>query len=210
MLLVKVLEATNLLVANQGGDLFVCSSYCDRLDIAADWAVIVSAIAAFIVVIVTKIIAKRRALIDLIETRKHCAIFIENREKFNKLLTSAPANTPNDEVLGRFAGRSHCDSDEFRAINWMGNQYEMVATGIRTGILDEYLYFRLHRNIVLEDWKSMKPWVQTLRGWKGSKNELFCEFECLAEKWEKIPPWYSQKKRQKIVNWIRFSIWFIH
>lgn len=62
------------------------------------------------------------------------------------------------------------------------NNFEIAAIGIRQGIIDESIYELWYRNVIVAMWKRARPFVIEAR--KARTDELFKQFQELAEKWE--------------------------
>lgn len=67
------------------------------------------------------------------------------------------------------------------------NNYEFMATGIRTKAFDEEIYRRMKRSTVIRDWHLLSGYVAQLRH-KENRPAIFIEFEAIAKKWESEPP----------------------
>lgn len=62
------------------------------------------------------------------------------------------------------------------------NHFELVAVGIKHGIIHEGLYMEWFRGPYVHVWKDSEPFIVAMRQQKQRKL-LFCEFEELAQKW---------------------------
>ncbi len=77
-----------------------------------------------------------------------------------------------------------------RLVLEMLNHYELIASGIKSEILDEGFYKNYMRSTFVRDWKSAAPLVAHIRrptpdsGADVPATLAFSEFEALAVKWE--------------------------
>lgn len=127
-------------------------------------------------------LARERATLDLIEK-------VESGEHYRTIV-----HTFTD--LRRGKGFSHLhkpqterDKEERRCVNDYMNHYELVAIGIRAGILDEGFYRDWMRGPVVRDWNAAAEWVQRER-WKREPDgswkyygKIFINYEILAGAW---------------------------
>lgn len=81
--------------------------------------------------------------------------------------------------------------DDLAIIRAVLNDYELVAIGVRVGILDEEMCLRYMRGLTLKDWHSASQIIKSLRR-KYNNTALLAEFDALAQRWEtkavKRPP----------------------
>ncbi|MDT1888076.1 DUF4760 domain-containing protein [Acinetobacter baumannii] len=63
------------------------------------------------------------------------------------------------------------------------NHYEFIASGIFEKALDEEIYKRMKKGILVRDWKTLEPYVMELRR-KENRKAIYAETQRLAEKWE--------------------------
>ena len=99
--------------------------------------------------------------------------------------------------LIEWAKKEHESTGNVAAIKAILNDYELIALGINSAILDEQFYFNLLRGALLEDWSAAKPFVQEVRR-RYNYEQYFKGFEELADRWKRIEPgkfpctWYEQ------------------
>ena len=105
--------------------------------------------------------------------------YIEYKNKFNRLKRS-------DSNLIEWAAKDKIDTDEVNTIRVMLNDYELVALGIREGILDEELFRRWFQTPLINDWKCIKGFIMAIRDSENAP-KVFHEFEWLAKKWGAEP-----------------------
>lgn len=139
-------------------------------------AFLVSAIAAIGVIIHSGRQSRRRATIDLTlhdnqntalkEAKDVVAHLIhENNGRLTQLACDDLSKDPNNIHL-----------------LLMLNNYEFIASGIKEGALDEEMYKRMRRSIVIRDWQAFSGYVLELRN-KKNNPKVYAEFEWLAERW---------------------------
>lgn len=142
---------------------------------------ILSIVVAVVAILMQRKIARQRATLDFIEK-------VESGEHYRKIVRTFTE-------LRRGQGFAHLsnpataeDQETRRCVNDYMNHYEMVAIGIRTGILDKKFYRDWMRGPFVRDWNAIADWVQRER-WKHEDGEwkyyssTFCEFQRLAREW---------------------------
>ncbi len=75
------------------------------------------------------------------------------------------------------------DSDEFKAIMKMMSEYELLAVGIKRGILSEKVLKDFIKPRLVRDWVQSDSFIKAMRD-KYENPEIFCEFENLAKEWQ--------------------------
>jgi hypothetical protein len=106
--------------------------------------------------------------------------FLNARNVFLKL------RNDQNGLIG-WAQKDKESTDEVKSIKAILNDYELIALGIDSWILDEEFYFNLVRGALLEDWDAAKPFVQEIRR-RYNYDEYFKGFEGLADRWKAIEP----------------------
>lgn len=121
---------------------------------------------------------KRRAIIDLVIQQKQDKDLQAARRFILDL---------HDKNIQNFARYlENRQSDEFKNILRVLNNYEFIATGIREDALDEEIFKRMQFSVLLKDWDALCGFVMEFR--KEAKREtLFQEFEYLAKRFKKKP-----------------------
>jgi Domain of unknown function (DUF4760) len=144
--------------------------------------VFVSAVIAYLAMVNARRVARQRATLDLIEK-------VESGDHYRKIVT-----TFSELRRGKgFAHLSNPKTDDDKEVrqcltDYM-NHYELVAIGIRAGMLDEVFYRNWMRGPFVRDWNAAADWVQRER-WKLQPNgtweyydKVFIEYELLARAW---------------------------
>jgi len=78
------------------------------------------------------------------------------------------------------------DSEDFKSIMRVLNNYEFIAAGIEEAAFDERLFKRMQCSVLLDNWKVLCGFVMEIRG-QYNHPTLFQEFQRLAKKWESNP-----------------------
>lgn len=145
-------------------------------------AFVISAVAAVAVIYHNGVLAKKRALIDLIiQQRSDDQLSQATKTVFD--LASA-----NDKQLSAYVSPNGDEKhQEIRAaILKVLNNQEFVAVGIRLGAFDEKVYKELQCSNVLKLWRATSGFVCELRK-QTNHNTIFQDLEKLAQRWEKAP-----------------------
>lgn len=139
-------------------------------------AFFVSALAGILLIRHNGVLAKKRALIDLIIQQKANKELMEDIQGVYKL----------HEDGERLSASVDQDCDRRRMILRVLNNQEFIAVGIRLGAFDEKVYKQLQCSNVLKLWSAASGFIHDLRKIDG-KNTIFQDFEKLACRWEKSP-----------------------
>lgn len=135
-----------------------------------------SAAAAIWVIVHNGVVAKKRALVDLIIQQKADSSL---NEAIQRVYCLAEGGSHLSHMVGK-------DTDERRAILKALNNHEFIAVGIRLGAFDEKVYKQMQYNNVLKMWNVTSGFIYELRKIDG-KGTLFQDFENLADRWAKKP-----------------------
>jgi len=154
-------------------------SLLEKISLAQTSAIIISAIAAVVIISVTKIIARRRATIDMVLKLRLDPSYNDSRKEF-KILRE------KDNGLAKFACRDHIDDTEAKIILDVLNHYEFICVAIREKAICEKTYKRMLCTQVLKDWECSKGFVTELRKLNRHPT-LFQDFERIAKRWKKNP-----------------------
>lgn len=125
-------------------------------------------------------IARRRATLDLISNREWDGDYIHARKEFNKLKVAQP-------TLEFWAGNDHKDSPQLNVIRAILNDYELIAIGMKEGILDEPLYKLWFKSSLVNDYKKAAKAIDAIRERTGVPT-IYIEFERLAKRWQGESP----------------------
>lgn len=139
-------------------------------------AIFISTLAAVFVIYYNGILAKKRALIDLIIQQK----------SDEGLITAIQRVYHLHEAGNHLSSLVESDTDDRKALLRVLNNQEFIAVGIRKGAFDGSVYKELQCSNVLKLWSATSGFVHEIRKIDG-KNTLFQDFELLAKKWEKKP-----------------------
>lgn len=149
----------------------------------------------FIVITITAVIAiytlrtnekraRRRATIDLVLSENQDEKFRDIKEKYSIMREKGVNFTllscdPDDSET-----RKQEIADQKETIIAILNQYEFIASAIFENSLDENLYKRMKKSVLIREWEVLSGFVSELRRKEG-RDKLFCETENLALKWKK-------------------------
>lgn len=120
-------------------------------------------------------IARKRATLDLLVQKEWDRAYIEARAEFIALRDASSG-------LAFWAAQEHRNSPQVTIIRNMLNDYELIAVGIREGILDEALYKRWFKTAFLKDMEAAAGFIDLIRKSAGTA-AIFAEAEWLARKW---------------------------
>jgi len=137
-------------------------------------AIVMAAIGVIVTIVWNRIIARRRATLDMLLAEQTNKGLLEIRSEY---LGAVKAGT-----LTQYASPDRWLTPESFFLVSTLNRYEITAVGIDTGIIDARLYRQYWRTTVVRDWIRCKESVLKLR--KEAKNEaLFSDFQSLARRW---------------------------
>lgn len=114
-------------------------------------------------------IARRRATLDFIMKTETDGDMIRARLKFIEL-------TKNINGLGPWAALDKENTDETQKIKLILNEFELIAIGIKQGIIDKNLYCNWFKSGAIKHWDHAEPFVNILRSRTGN-NALYAEFQ---------------------------------
>jgi hypothetical protein len=141
-------------------------------------ALIISAIAAIVLIAATRRDNKRRATIDLVIQQKQDGELQSARRWV--------LNMHENQVTNFTKYLTDKESDEFKHILRVLNNYEFIAAGIREDALDEEIFKRVQWSVFMKDWDAMCGCIMELRR-NTERSTLFQEFETLAKRWKEKP-----------------------
>jgi len=152
-------------------------------------ALIIGGIAALVAiwgVVTQRIIARRRATMDVLFSSEGDGALLLARKEFRRLVKEAGG-------LAQWAEADKIDSNESAAILTALNQHELAAIGIQRGIFDLEIYRRWNKTSVIQTWDRAAPFVLALRA-RVQNHDIYCEFEALA--WR-----LAHRKRPRWSRW---------
>lgn len=127
--------------------------------------------------------ARKRATIDLVLSENQDGNFRDIKERYSilresgenlTLLVCNPATDPTEK---------QAIADKQETVIAILNQYEFIASAIFEDALDEKLYQRMKKGVLIRDWNDLNAFVLELRR-KEQRPKIFCEIERLVKKWE--------------------------
>lgn len=165
--------------------------------IAAAFAVTLSALTATLIYWSNKSTARRRATLDMV-----LKTFIDDEgrdryDKYRKLIREfQDENNPADMLI---YAEADAPIDAAKAtLRDQLNEYELVSLGIRKGVFDEAVYKLWFQGQFERDFVDLCPYITRVREQRPS---VFCEYVRLYEKWQKRPHPENAPPRYKIVWW---------
>lgn len=135
-----------------------------------------SAVAGVLVIWHNGVLARRRALIDLIIQQKADAKLVADVQSVYRL-------SEQGNHLSVLVGS---DSEQRRLVLNVLNNYEFIAVGIRLGAFDEDVYKQMQCSNVIKLWKATSGFIHEIRK-IDDKYTIFQDFEALAKRWDEAP-----------------------
>lgn len=143
-------------------------------------AILFSSFVAIILAIVAirheRNIARQRETFEAISSRMWDRDYLEKRQEFIRLRA-----LPTKDLI-KLAAPAKQAEPEAAALRSILNDYELIAIGIRHGIIDELFYRRWARAGLISDWQQIEPFIAAVRRVTGNPR-VFQEFEALARRW---------------------------
>jgi Domain of unknown function (DUF4760) len=133
-------------------------------------AVVLASIGVVTTIVWGRIVARRRATIDILLSDQTNPDLLRARSKLSE--------HGFEPVFDRSAERP-------LEILWLVaicNRYELMAAGIKEGIIDERLFKNYWRTALVNDWIRLRHAINARRD-EANHQTLYCEFEALAKKW---------------------------
>lgn len=144
-------------------------------------AVVLSAMAAFIVIRSARANARKRNTLDLILHQESDKELIDSRIKFNDIKAG-------DIRLGTYGTPDRKNSDEAQTIRKVLNLHELTAVAIQEGVIDERVYRRWFNSTYISDHEVTKGYIVAARVTYANPC-AFVEFERAATRWKDDPNW---------------------
>ena len=155
-------------------------------------AVVLSAVAAFLVIRDTRATARRRGTLDLILHQESDRELIEARDGFTALKDGTTK-------ISSFGVPAQRNSPEARHLKKVLNLHELTAVAIQERVIDECVYRRWFNGTYIADYEATKAFIEAVR--KSYGNEaVFSEFEKTALRWKNDQSWGAEP------NWVRRKI----
>jgi hypothetical protein len=160
--------------------------------------IVLSAVAAFLVIWHGGKVNRLKATVDLIRA----TFFEENARKsyddFKKLLSDLDADNRN---ISEFA-EPHGDRAEGNSIILKQiNNYELISLGIKKNVFDEKFYKRWFYSQLTRDYDKVEPYIYAVREFFHN-DAYFCEFQALAGRWKRNKHPVKHPPRWKIAYWV--------
>ncbi|MGH6792179.1 MAG: DUF4760 domain-containing protein, partial [Methyloceanibacter sp.] len=134
-------------------------------------------------------IARSRLVFESLTRKNWDGDYLDTRMKFTKLCE------PDDMGLAKYIEKQPDYAvAEMVTVRAILNDHEIMAIGIRQGILDEEYLFRYMRGIAIRDWNRCVAFVTALRV-RTQNPLLYVEFEGLATSWQNNRSYYGKEDR---------------
>lgn len=153
-------------------------------------AAILGALVAGWGVLSQRFITSRRTTIEVVQRSLSDRDLIRARKAFINL-----ARQPSG--LGKWANPRYQGSNQAQDILTILNEYELIAIGIQSGIIDMGLYKKWSMSTAIADWQHAAPFVHALRS-QHSRPNLFIEFEDLVREMS------GRKPHRRNYFWAKF------
>ncbi len=141
-------------------------------------ALFISALAAIALIYANGQDQKRRATIDLVLHQK------QDRELQAALRHVLDLREKRVTNFAKYL--EDRNSEDFKNIVRVLNNYEFIAAGIQEGAFDQELFKRMQYSVVLKNWDALHGFVTEFRR-QNDIQTLFQEFQRLAQRWESSP-----------------------
>jgi len=125
--------------------------------------------------------ARKRATLDLLHNNIWDEDCLRAAGNFNAL--ARPKDESGTSQLDFWADPRHRDSPQVNDIRAILNDYELMALGIRRGIIDEGIYHAFYKGPLIRDWNRSKLFIEKIRQ-QEKTHRILLEFESLAKAWE--------------------------
>jgi hypothetical protein len=139
-------------------------------------ALIISAVGALWLIHSTERSEKQRATIDLTLQQENTPELMSAQAFITNLHRKGEKNFP------RFLADRN--SHGYKQILRVLNNYEFIAAAVRKGALDEDIYKRMQRTLLLQDWDALRGFITQLQ-LVDNQPTLFAEWAWLAQRWKK-------------------------
>ena len=127
--------------------------------------------------------ARRQATINLVLSENQDEKFRDVKEKYANLRVQENGFTILVCEQPTCEDRKKKIEESKEILITILNQYEFIAAAIFEDSLDEDLYKRMKKSVLIRDWEALEGFVLELRK-QEKRYQLFCETERLALKWK--------------------------
>jgi hypothetical protein len=146
-------------------------------------AVVLSAIAAFVLILSARNNARKRNTMDLILHHESDRDLIQARTDFNELKAG-------DVKIATYGKPAQRNSKQAETIRKVLNLHELTAVAIEEGVIDERVYRRWFNTTFIKDFEATEAYLAEARKTYGNP-KAFCEFERLSRRWKADLSWYD-------------------
>jgi Domain of unknown function (DUF4760) len=160
-------------------------------------AVVLSAIAAFLVILDARATSRRRGTLDLILHQESDKELVEARNGFTALKSGKVK-------ISSFGTPDQRASKEATNLKKVLNLHELTAVAIQEGVIDESVYRRWFNGTYIADYEHTKDYIEVVRKEYGNY-KVFSEFEKTALRWKAdknwgAPPNYLKRKYEALCS----------
>lgn len=151
-------------------------------------AVVVSAIAAFLVIWHNGKVERRKATIDLIAKTYFDDEIHNSYQNFKDIFIKRETEQGGPSIISleSLATRENQKHEDSECLNQVLNQYELISLSIKQKALDEQFYKQWFFTQFTKDYQKTLPFINALRK-NFNLPTIYCEYTSLAERWLRKP-----------------------
>jgi Domain of unknown function (DUF4760) len=151
-------------------------------------AVVVSAVAAFLVIWHNGKVERRKATIDLIAKTFFDGEIHNSYQVFKDIFIKREADPSSSSIISleSLATKENQKHDDSECLNQVLNQYELISLSIKQKALDEQFYKQWFFTQFTKDYQKTLPFINALRKYFNLPT-IYCEYTSLAERWLRKP-----------------------
>lgn len=170
----------------------------DNSDAIQAVCIVLSAIAAFLVIWHGGRVNRLKATVDMVR-----ATFFEDgaRKSYGEFKTLLSALDEADQDISEYAEEDSDRAEGNAVILKQINNYELISLGIKKRVFDERFYKRWFFSQLTRDFQKVQPYIARVRQ-NYHNDAYFCEFEALAGRWERNKHPIKHPPKWKIAYWI--------
>ncbi len=157
---------------------------------------ILGTLAAFGVIKHNAIVSRREATITMVNTA-----FSDERDFYEDFKTLFLDLEESGQELTDFTAQTGGNKEGRDILLRQLNRYELIALSISKGAFDERFYKRWFFTQLTNDYARLAPLIASMRR-QFSNEAIFCEFENLAQRWERKKHPVKHPPAWKIMLWI--------
>lgn len=157
-----------------------------------------SSIAAFLVIWHGGKVNRLKATVDMVR-----ATFFEEgaRKSYEEFKTLLSGLEEASQDISEYAEDNSDRAPGNAVILKQINNYELISLGIKKNVFDERFYKRWFFSQLTRDYQKVEPYIAKVRE-RYRNDAYFCEFEALAERWERNKHPIKHPPKWKVAYWI--------